>query len=182
MLRRVNIVCFYWWGVTILIAVLWYLSLDWNICNIEIPAILVSLLKVRHFEMSAILKCPPYWMDGHIVFWSYCNLFSKWYLGCLVMLLLQITVNLSRSDSDFTWIAYFIISVVWTSSFKLVLSMPWCSSIYHLGIVISFGIWFDGKTPWWLLKVPYSVLVFVTGASRALVIVWWVERCGSRQD
>ena len=43
--------------------------------------------------------------------------------------------------------------------------MPWCSSIYRLGIVISVDIWFDGKTPWWLLKDPYSVLVFVTGPS-----------------
>ena len=179
MLRRVNIVCFYWWAVTILIAVLRYLSLDWNICNIEIPAILVPLLKVRHFEMSAILKCPPSWMDGHIVFWSYCNLFSKWYLGCLVMLLLQITVNLSHSDNDFTWIVYFIISVVWTSSFKLVWSMPWCSSIYHLGIVISFGIWFDGKPPWWLWDIHIqSWCLLQVPAGR----LWSVEWCESRQD
>ena len=102
MLRRVNIVCFYKWGVTILIAVLRYLSLDSNICNIEIPAILVSLLKVRHFEMSAILECPPSWMGGHIVLWSYCKLFSKRNLCCLVILLLKITVNLSRSDNAFT--------------------------------------------------------------------------------
>ena len=142
-----------------------------------------SLLKVRHFETSAILKCPPSWMGGHIVFWSYCNLFSKWYLCCLVILLLTITINLSHSDNAFTWIAYFIISVVWRSSFKHVLEMPWCSSIYRLGIVISVDIWFDSKTLWWLWKDPYSVLVFVTGASRALVIV--VRRAGlllSQQD
>ena len=56
-------------------------------------------------------------------------------------------------------------------------SGPWCS-IYRLGIVISVDIWFDGKTPWWVFKDLYPALVFVTGASRALVIQW----CGSGQD
>ena len=128
---------------------------------------------VRHIEMSAILDGRPY------CFWSYCNLFSKWYLCCLVILLLTITVNLSRSDNDFTWIAYFIISVVWTSSFKLVLSMPWCSSIYHLGIVISFGIWFDGKPPWWLWDIHIqSWCLLQVPAGR----LWSVEWCGSGHD
>ena len=132
-----------------------------------------AILKCPLIEMSAILDRRPY------CFWSYCNLFSKWYLGCLVMLLLTITVNLSRSDNDFTWIAYFIISIVWTSSFKLVLSMPWCSSIYHLGIVISFGIWFDGKPPWWLWDIHIqSWCLLQVPAGR----LWSVEWCGSGHD
>ena len=52
--------------------------------------------------------------------------------------------------------------------------MPWYSCIYiyiyiyiyRLAIVISFDIWFDGKTPWWLLKDLQSVLVVATGTSR----------------
>ena len=81
MLHRVNIVCFYQWGVAILIAVLRYLFLDWNIRNIENPAILVSLLKVRHFEMSAMLKCPQdismICQDAHMPLWYRHDIFLK---------------------------------------------------------------------------------------------------------
>ena len=138
-----------------------YLSSDWNICNIEIPVILISLLKVRHIEM-----------DGR----PYCY-------ECLVLLLSTITVNLSRSDKVFIWISYFIISVMWRLSFKTCIVNTYrpISSIYRPGTVISFDIWFDGKTPWWLWKDAYSVLVFVTAASRMsrVLVIFWVERCGS---
>ena len=137
----------------------------WNSRHIGFFIESLPFWNVRYIEMTAIL------MGGHIVFRSYCNLFSKRYLFCLVILSLMITVNLCRSDNTLTWIAYFIISVMWCSSFKTcIVNALVFVYIYRLGIVLSFDLWVDGKTSWWLLKDLYSILVFVTGANGALVI------------
>ena len=92
----------------------------------------------RHIGMSAILDEQPY--DFLVLL----KLVSRRYSFSVVTWLLTITVNLSRLNDDLSWIAYFLISVVWRSSFNHVVSMPLCSSVYSLGTVVSFGRLFNG--------------------------------------